>query len=165
MYRFNDRSKRIVSPGDLYFGKSDLLVETVLGSCVSIVLWSEKKGIGGMCHFVLPESQKKYNKTGYTGVDAITNLIKKIKLNNLKMKDFTYKIFGGSCIAQNRKLECFETDVGSKNVEFAKDFIFKNNLDITAEDTGGSYSRKLILDMKNGEVWLRKTLIERRISV
>ena len=44
----------ILQPGELFFGKEDVVVRTVLGSCIAITLWHPEQKQGGMCHYMLP---------------------------------------------------------------------------------------------------------------
>ena len=40
----------VLGPGDLYFGRGEHQVRTLLGSCVGITLWHPRAYLGGMCH-------------------------------------------------------------------------------------------------------------------
>ena len=42
-----------LQPGELYFGDRYTRLRTLLGSCVSIVLWHREALLGGMCHYML----------------------------------------------------------------------------------------------------------------
>jgi len=46
-----------ILPGEYYVTKTDEIIATVLGSCVSVCLRDTKLGIGGMNHFMLPENK------------------------------------------------------------------------------------------------------------
>src|SRR5688500_8142164 len=50
----NDAVK--VLPGEFFVADEDLLVLTTLGSCIACCLWDREKRIGGMNHFLLPDS-------------------------------------------------------------------------------------------------------------
>ena len=41
-------------PGALAFGNQGLRLRTLLGSCVSVVVWHPSLKLSGMCHFLLP---------------------------------------------------------------------------------------------------------------
>ena len=43
-----------ILPGEYFATTRDLVVVTVLGSCVSVCLRDRRSGIGGMNHFMLP---------------------------------------------------------------------------------------------------------------
>jgi len=44
-----------ILPGEYYFTCKDMLIVTVLGSCVSACIRDRVTGIGGMNHFMLPD--------------------------------------------------------------------------------------------------------------
>ena len=46
-----------VLPGEYFFTNKDMLLVTVLGSCVAACIRDQKSGIGGMNHFMLPDSR------------------------------------------------------------------------------------------------------------
>lgn len=43
-------------PGDFCFGEGRLRITTLLGSCVSVVLWHPTQAHGGMCHYHAAQS-------------------------------------------------------------------------------------------------------------
>src|SRR5690348_17147276 len=68
---------------------------TILGSCVSVCLWDEKLKIGGMNHYLLPETvndAKSLNGgIGSTQILIQTMIRKGASVNNMKAR-----IFGGA---------------------------------------------------------------------
>lgn len=155
------RKKIFLNPGDIYFGSGDLIIETVLGSCIAIYIWNQKNKFGGLCHYVVPDIIKNNSeKKGYSGIEAIDYYNREILKLNMSKEDFIYKVFGGSCISSNNE-ECKELEIGNQNSLYAENYLKKNKLKTTAIDIGGAYSRKIIMDLSNGEIWLRKTLIGR----
>src|SRR3954467_13074142 len=44
-----------ILPGEYYFTNKDMLIVTVLGSCVSACIRDRVSGLGGMNHFMLPD--------------------------------------------------------------------------------------------------------------
>ena len=51
---FNCQAAKIL-PGEYYFTNDDMMITTVLGSCVSACIRDRVSGIGGMNHFMLPD--------------------------------------------------------------------------------------------------------------
>jgi chemotaxis protein CheD len=45
-----------ISPGEYYYTDKEMVIVTVLGSCVSACIRDSVTGIGGMNHFMLPDS-------------------------------------------------------------------------------------------------------------
>ena len=48
------RTVQTLLPGQWAFVRAGAL-KTLLGSCVSILVWHRERGFGGMCHYLLPE--------------------------------------------------------------------------------------------------------------
>jgi len=44
-----------IQPGELYIARTPLMLQTILGSCVSVTFWSKRLALGAMCHGVLPK--------------------------------------------------------------------------------------------------------------
>ena len=44
-----------VLPGEYFVSTEDILITTVLGSCIAACIWDAKARAGGMNHFMLPE--------------------------------------------------------------------------------------------------------------
>ena len=47
-----------VLPGEYFVTTSDILLVTVLGSCVTACIRDRDKGLGGMNHFMLPDASE-----------------------------------------------------------------------------------------------------------
>jgi chemotaxis protein CheD len=123
--RYWDRERDMVAakilPGEYYVTHQNELITTVLGSCVSACIRDRESGIGGMNHFMLPQTNVgKFNKgseaivgiaTRY-GNYAMEHLINTILSNGGKRKNLEVKVFGGG------KIIPALTDVGMKNIDF-----------------------------------------------
>src|ERR1035438_3514526 len=53
---FNKEAIKLM-PGEYYVTKRDMVLVTVLGSCVSACIRDRLTGIGGMNHFMLPDDK------------------------------------------------------------------------------------------------------------
>ncbi|WP_018150988.1 hypothetical protein [Leeia oryzae] len=89
-----------LQPGDYYFGDRNTRIRTILGSCVSIVMWHPKWHVGGMCHFMLPQRRKKTDARelvldGRYADEAMTLLLQSIASYGSDPGDYEVKLFGG----------------------------------------------------------------------
>jgi chemotaxis protein CheD len=50
-----------ILPGEYYYTPKDMLIVTVLGSCVSACIRDRVTGLGGMNHFMLPDGGSDAN--------------------------------------------------------------------------------------------------------
>ncbi len=163
IHRYWDRDHDIVAakilPGEYYVTKENELITTVLGSCISACIRDKESGIGGMNHFMLPETNAAKFKRGSAalidnanryGNYAMEHLINTILSNGGKRKNLEVKVFGGGKIIPTL------TDVGTKNVEFILDYIDQEGLNILSQDLGDIYPRKVIYFPKTGKVGMKK---------
>ncbi|MCZ8155481.1 MAG: chemotaxis protein CheD [Leptospira sp.] len=153
-----------LNPGELYFGGPDYRVRTLLGSCVSIILWHPKLHIGGMCHYLLATKGDRKVEPGLEGKygeDAFQILLQSSKSHFAPINEYVAKIFGGSNMFSKTERTLMEEKyisnsklVGIRNVEFAKDILNQHSIKIISENTGGTASRKVFFTIWDGEVWL-----------
>ncbi len=161
--RYWDKTHHIVAakilPGEYYVTAADELVTTVLGSCIAACIRDKERGIGGMNHFMLPETTRKKlnegvdtvvgNATRY-GNYAMEHLINTILENGGKRKNLEVKLFGGGKIIPTMG------DVGSKNVEFVLEYVDTEALKLLSKDLGDIYPRKVIYFPATGKVMMKK---------
>ena len=150
-----------ILPGEFYVSVSGELITTVLGSCISACIRDRKTGIGGMNHFMLPtDTRRNPNSWNDTPVNmqtrygniAMERLINVILASGGKRSNLEIKLFGGGKVLQ------IETDIGGKNIDFVKQYLMTEGLNITAEDVGGIYPRKVLYYPKSGRVRVKKLI-------
>jgi chemotaxis protein CheD len=146
-----------ISPGEYYFTDHDMLIVTVLGSCVSACIRDKKLGIGGMNHFMLPDSAKadKDNPVSESmryGTYAMEVLINELLRNGARRENLEAKIFGGGNV-----LRSFTTNnVGDRNAAFVKKYLKDEGIHVTSEDLLDIYPRKVYYFPKTGRVLVKK---------
>ncbi len=144
-------------PGEYYVTLHDEGVYTTLGSCISACIRDRVSGIGGMNHFMLPasgdaEGWKSTSLSAATryGNFAMEHLINVIMKNGGKRQNLEVKIFGGGRILANM------TDVGLRNIEFARDYLKTEGLQVLAEDVGSIYPRMVVYFPATGKVRVKR---------
>lgn len=137
--------KYYLKPGYIYYSNEGHIIETILGSCVSVCLWDKKNKVGIMTHYIYA-SHKETEQTGVTGTVALPFALKIMLENGSQKSNLEAHVIGGG---KNSNLT---GQVGIENAEYAKQFLNKHNLKIVTFDTGGEISRKVIFDTKSGEL-------------
>lgn len=129
----------------------NVALKTLLGSCVALMFYDRKKKIKAMNHFLLPDTNDNSNdmKYGLYSVEAMLNEMYKIGCSK---SDIVAKISGGADI-MNLNLK---NSIGSRNVEFAKEFCHKEGFRIISEHVRGEHGR-LILLADNFETFIKVT--------
>lgn len=146
-----------ISPGEYYFTDKNMLIVTVLGSCVSACIRDSVSGIGGMNHFMLPDGAKsdKDNPVSESmryGTYAMEVLINQLLRNGARRENLEAKIFGGGNV-----LKSFTTNmVGDRNAAFVKKYLKEEGIRVTGEDLMDIYPRKVYFFPKTGKVLVKK---------
>ncbi len=146
-----------IHPGEFYTSKEDIIIATVLGSCVSVAFWDQRLKLGGINHFMLPgdlgdEDMIKSRNAKY-GMFAIELLYNELLKAGSKKSDIIAKVFGGASVL---RLANGPTKIPKGNVDFAVAFLRKENIPIVANDTGGILPRKIFFFAQTGRVLLKR---------
>ena len=154
-----DREVMLINPGEYYTSSEDVIC-TILGSCVSVVLYSNKKRIGGINHFMLPASSEiilpDSSFPGRYGVHAMELLINSLMKEGVDKRELTAKVFGGGNVLYSDSSEKYH--IGLKNTEFVFKFLSSENIPVIAKDTGEDYGRKIYFFPETGKVLVRKII-------
>lgn len=147
-----------LQPGEFYFGDRHTRIRTLLGSCVSIVMWHRQRLIGGMCHYVLPSRHGPADGTldGRYAEEAMELFMREIRLARTRPEDYEVKLFGGGNMFPQHKKRAGCTDVPTKNVTAARALIERYSLKLMAENLGGEGHRHIIFDIGSGDTWMRR---------
>jgi len=144
-----------ILPGEYYVTTQGEAVVTVLGSCVSACIRDRRSGIGGMNHFMLPESFPGEvacaNGRGERyGNIAMEQLINSVLKAGGERRELEVKVFGGGRVLAQM------TDVGKRNIEFVRHYLKADHLAVTAEDLGDIYPRHVQYFPATGKVRVRQ---------
>jgi len=150
--------------GDLIVGISDIkisnnpndtIVTYALGSCIGIVVYDPIARVGGMLHYMLPDStldEKKAKENPAMFADTgIPSLFKACYGLGAEKKRMIVKVAGGASILDDTNF----FRIGQKNIMAMRKIFWKNNVLITTEDTGANHNRTVRLEMATG-----KTLVK-----
>jgi chemotaxis protein CheD len=146
-----------ISPGEYYYTDQNMMIVTVLGSCVSACIRDVISGIGGMNHFMLPDSAKADKDSPVSesmryGTYAMEVLINQLLKNGAKRENLEAKIFGGGNV-----LRSFTTmNVGDRNADFVRNYLKEEGMRVTGEDLNDIYPRKVYFFPKTGKVLVKK---------
>ncbi|MDP2247236.1 MAG: chemoreceptor glutamine deamidase CheD, partial [Nitrosomonadales bacterium] len=140
-----------ILPGEYYCTDKDMVIVTVLGSCVSACIRDSITGIGGMNHFMLPDGggdDSVVSESMRYGAYAMEVLINQLLKSGARRQNLEAKIFGGGNV-----LRAFTTtNVGERNASFVKQFLKAENIKVTGEDLNDIYPRKVYFFPKTGKV-------------
>ena len=133
-----------------------VVMTTVLGSCIAACLRDPQAGIGGMNHFLLPDSgdgRKDGDSVRY-GAYAMELLINGLLKRGARRERLEAKIFGGG------KLFDGLSDVGASNAAFAERFLRDEGIPIVSSSTGGLSARRVEFWPATGRVRQRLVAVD-----
>jgi len=149
-----DRDAAKILPGEYYYTGKDMVIVTVLGSCVSACIRDRVSGIGGMNHFMLPDgdTDSPVSASARYGTYAMEVLINDLLKAGARRENLEAKVFGGGKVLQG----FINMNVGERNAEFVRRFLKTENIRIVAEDLNDVHPRKVYYFPRNGKVLVKK---------
>lgn len=144
-----------IMPGEYYATARNMVVVTVLGSCVAACLRDRVSGIGGMNHFMLPHSdndpKNPLSTSARYGSYAMEMLINHIIKLGAKRNNLEAKVFGGGNVLRGFTV----TNVGQMNASFVLDFLDTEKITVVAQDLLDIYPRKVYYFPKTGRAMVK----------
>ena len=145
-----------ILPGEYYVTQRDMVLVTVLGSCVTACIRDRVSGIGGMNHFMLPESRPDegdpVSLSARYGAFAMEVLINSLISLGAQRTQMEAKVFGGGNVLPGMTL----MNIGQRNADFAMQFLNNEKIRVVASDLIDVYPRKVYYFPKTGKVLLKK---------
>jgi chemotaxis protein CheD len=150
---FDTQAAKIL-PGEYYVTTRDMLLVTVLGSCVAACIRDSENGIGGMNHFMLPDEGGRdvVSNSARYGTYAMEVLINHLLKSGARRSRLEAKVFGGGAVLESLS----SSNVGTRNAEFVLRFLQTEKIPVVAKDLLDSYPRKVYYFPKAGRVLVRK---------
>ncbi|MBP1203712.1 chemotaxis protein CheD [Duganella sp. 1411] len=146
-----------ILPGEYYFTNKDMLIVTVLGSCVSACIRDRVTGLGGMNHFMLPDGGgdgSPVSASARYGTYAMEILINDLLKAGAKRENMEAKVFGGGAV-----LKGFTAiNVGERNAAFVLNFLRTEKIRVVAEDLNDVHPRKVYFFPRTGKVLVKKLM-------
>ena len=164
---FNKKFNRIVYEifaGDYFVtDEKDIMLSTLLGSCVSVCLKDKVSGIVGMNHFMLPASVKKeefiISDDARYGMYAMEKMINDMMKLGARRSSLKAKVFGGGEVLGTKI-----NSVSKSNIHFAMNYLKMEEIPVLSYDVGGKVGRKLYFVPETFDVFIKKIGQEARLA-
>jgi chemotaxis protein CheD len=146
--------RKIIGVADMALSDSpdELLITYSLGSCIAVIIFDPLARVGGMLHYMLPESsldpEKAKNNPCMFADTGITQLFKNSYRMGAKKEHMVVKTVGGAQILDPNGI----FNIGKRNYLAMRKIFWKNNVAIAAEHVGGEINRTVRLEMDSGKV-------------
>ena len=139
-----------VLPGEYYVANEDIVIMTVLGSCIAACIWDPKVNVGGMNHFMLPEGDSA-DTSGRYGSYAMELLINEMIKLGARRESMQAKVFGGGQVMAG-----FTTmNVGERNTRFVLDYLHTERITVVSKDVLDIYPRKVVFFPTTGKAMVK----------
>ena len=146
-----------VGMADLKIAKApDSLTTLGLGSCIGLTFFDPVLKLGGMVHYMLPDSTKLKNNSNIAkfGDTGIMELYRLMLAEGAQPRRMVAKIAGGAKMFEVSGLSEVG-NVGERNTQEAKLMLKELKIPLIAEDTGLNYGRTVELNCETGEFLIK----------
>jgi chemotaxis protein CheD len=142
--------------------QEEVLVTYGLGSCIGITIWDPVSRVGGLLHFMLPESQsdpaKAKDQPALYADTGIPLLFKSAYQLGADKKRLLVRVAGGAQVLDGDGV----FNIGKRNYLAMKKIFWKAGVMIHAEEVGKNISRTLRLEVGTGKLLLQEAGEEAR---
>jgi chemotaxis protein CheD len=155
-----------LNAGEFFFRAADtappdIRVRTLLGSCVSIVLWHPALG-AGMSHSVLPVRNAVQGPLdGNHCEGAVALFLRELRRGVARPAQFQTFLIGGARMSMGLQ-NANKAPVGERNVDACRSLLIAAGFGITDEHVGGSGPRRLTMQLRTGRI---EVLYNNRVTV
>lgn len=143
-----------ILPGQYHITKEDMVLVTVLGSCVAACIRDPLSRIGGMNHFMLPDTggESPVSEPARYGAYAMEVLINQLVKLGARRDRLEAKVFGGANVIPGMT----QAGIGQRNSRFVLEFLERERIPVLARDLEDIHPRKVAFFPATGEVKVRR---------
>jgi chemotaxis protein CheD len=125
--------------GEFFVTKDrDIMVTTILGSCIAACIRDPLNGVGGINHFLLPGNiGASAGEAERMGVHLMEMLVNGLLKAGARRDRLEAKLFGGARTVRSH------SDIGKNNAEFAQRFLKAEGISHVGGSTGGLQGRRI----------------------
>ena len=121
--------------GDVAASQAPALMDTLLGSCVTVCMYDPALRCGGMNHILLPKCRVG-DKSPRCGIHAMELLINEVMKLGGDRRRFVAKAFGGGNVLKGTIMP----PIGDSNARFVREFLALEGIPLVAERLGGNHA-------------------------
>ncbi|MEO8369924.1 MAG: chemotaxis protein CheD [Candidatus Solibacter sp.] len=133
-----------------------VLATFALGSCIGLVVYDPQAGVGGMLHYMLPDSgidPVRSRANPYMFADTgIPKLLEQVCGQGASRRRLVAHASGGASIMDPQAI----FDIGKRNYLALRKILWKTGILLAGEAVGGGNSRTVRLEIGSGRLWLQE---------
>lgn len=128
-------------PGDVCCAEAGETLETLLGSCVAVVLTDRRRSIGAMCHIVHPTPPARQRDAGAAhAAPALARLFAMLRARAIEPRWCQAFVYGGGNMFPQHYAK---RHVGERNTQVVLELLESAGVQVLHADTGGTHYRRL----------------------
>jgi chemotaxis protein CheD len=133
-----------------------------LGSCIAVAVHDPVAKVGGLLHFMLPESSidrvKAAQNPSMFADTGIPLLFRQLGEQGANRKRIVVQLAGGAQMMDGQDV----FSIGKRNYLAARKILWQNGIMVRSEAVGGGVSRTVKLEVGSGQFWLREAGLPER---
>jgi chemotaxis protein CheD len=134
----------------------EALITYALGSCIAVAIYDPAVKVGGLLHFMLPDSTLDATKAKESPAmfadTGIPLLFKSCYRMGAEKKRMIVKVAGGASMLDESNF----FRIGQKNIMAMRKLFWNNNVLIDAEDTGKNFNRTVRIEIGTGKFFIKR---------
>jgi chemotaxis protein CheD len=140
-----------VLPGEYFVSSDDIVIMTVLGSCIAACLWDGRARVGGINHFMLPDGDVT-DGSGRYGSFAMELLINEMIKLGARRETMQAKVFGGAQVMAGFT----SMNVGERNTAFVMEYLSTERIPVISQDVLDIHPRKVCFFPVTGKALVKR---------
>ena len=159
---FNSEN-RVIASGSYYVGiRKSIVLQAFLGTCVGVAIYDSDANIGGLIHLLLPQpaipgSTHEPEKYALT---ALPIFLKALYNHGAEKGKLQASIAGGALVCPLNEQD-LSLDLGGRTLEIVKKILDDEGIEIEKSETGGFFTSKISLDMRNWECTIKLSVYDK----
>ncbi len=133
------------------------LITYALGSCIAVCLYDPRARVGGMLHFMLPESDlnpEKALQNPFTFADSgIPILFRKAYELGASKNRLVVHAIGGAQVLMDQEM----FNIGKRNQLALRKLLWRAGILLQGEAVGGKISRTVRLEISSGRLFVKES--------
>jgi chemotaxis protein CheD len=151
-----------IHSGEFFVSTKNIVITTLLGSCISACLYDPVHRVVGMNHFLLGSRRDSKDlpmcvtEAGRYGVHAMELVINGMFALGARRKHIRAKVFGGASMYPAADGTDDFYRVGEINIRFIHEFLKRDHIPLMASDLGGEKARVIYFSSADFSVLVRR---------
>jgi chemotaxis protein CheD len=148
----------VVGMADCRIGDTagQVLATYALGSCIALAVHDAQAGVGGLLHFMLPDSAidrgRQRDNPWMFADTGIPLLLDRVCARGASKRRLVVRAAGGASMMDQENI----FDIGRRNYLAMRKILWKSGVLVHGAAVGGARSRTVRLEIGSGKLWLQE---------